>query len=257
MRSPSALLPPPGALSRFIAGACFGAIVLAQSAPAHAHFRLLNPPTWVEEDALGSPQKDAPCGGENGGVPTDVISTYRAGSTIQVTWQETVAHPGHFRIAVARDRSELVDPVVTTSNGNGTTGVSLTAEVATIPAYPVLVDGIFDRTSVAGPEEEPFKVEVTLPEFTCEKCTLQVVQFMANHLPGYFYHHCADVRLIAADAELPLGAGGSSTTAEPSDDVAGEEGGCSMIAGQGGSPLSAAALLLAGLAAALRRRSSN
>ena len=46
-------------------------LVLASGA-ANAHFRLLAPASWIEENQLGDPQKAAPCGGTNAdfGTPT-------------------------------------------------------------------------------------------------------------------------------------------------------------------------------------------
>jgi hypothetical protein len=94
-------------------------------------------------------------------------------------------------------------------------------------AYPVLVDNLFPRDAVLLPAAEPFTTQVTLPDETCESCTLQVIQFMAQHGPGYFYHHCANVRIVAADAELP----------EDDDPATGSTG--SANAGEAGSPSSA------------------
>ena len=49
-----------------------------------------------------------------------------------------------------------------------------------------------------------------LPNISCKKCTLQVVQFMAEHgfnnPGGYSYHHCADLQ-ITADPKKPLDKG--------------------------------------------------
>jgi hypothetical protein len=50
---------------------------------------------------------------------------------------------------------------------------------------------------------------VTLPNISCKRCTLQVIQFMEQHganNPGnYTYHHCAIVE-ITADAKKPIDA---------------------------------------------------
>jgi len=49
-----------------------------------------------------------------------------------------------------------------------------------------------------------------LPNISCAKCTLQIVQWMAAHgvnKPGEFtYHHCADLE-ITADSSKPLDTG--------------------------------------------------
>lgn len=217
-----------------------GASALLVSPAAHAHFTLISPPSWVIEDSLGNPQKLAPCGGDYG-LPSGRVSTYRAGSTITVEWQETVGHPGHFRVSLAADRADLIDPPVITTSGDGVTGNSISASIVDPPVLPVLIDGIFSREGVVDAHEGPFQIDVTLPETTCEKCTLQVIQFMANHEPGFFYHHCADVRLVATDAELPdelpdeimSGVGGSgaaaaagSTSVASAEDA--NEGGCTL-----------------------------
>lgn len=245
-----------------------GLFQLAAPALAHAHFVLKRPAAWIVEDALGNPQKDAPCGGENGGVRSGLVTTYRAGATIEVEWQETVGHPGHFRIALARDRADLEDPAVETTNGDGVTGLSLTAEIMDPPVYPVLLDNVDPRSLVFTPQEEPHIARVQLPNETCELCTLQVIQFMANHVPGYFYHHCADIRIVGADEDVPdtgivvdtlSGAGGASMGGGAGDGGSvgasdeSEGGGCSLEAvGARGSRASLPVLLL-GLAVAARR----
>jgi hypothetical protein len=57
---------------------------------------------------------------------------------------------------------------------------------------------------------EPFEADVQLPNITCAKCTLQVIEFMAEHgynnPGGYSYHHCADVQ-ITADPAKPIDRG--------------------------------------------------
>ena len=69
---------------------------------------------------------------------------------------------------------------------------------------PVLFDGAFVHTTT--PRNTEWKMDVTLPNINCEKCTLQVIEFMAEHGfnvgGGYYYHHCADLQ-ITADPKLP------------------------------------------------------
>jgi len=246
-----------------------GAACLLVSPRAHAHFTLISPTSWVIEDSLGNPQKLAPCGGDYG-LSTERVSTYRAGSTIMVEWQETVGHPGHFRISFAEDRARLIDPAVVTTTGDGVTGNSISAAIMDPPVPPVLLDGLFPREGVVNAHEGPFEVEVTLPEMTCEKCTLQVIQFMANHEPGFFYHHCADVRLVATDAEIPPelpdeivggqgGSGGSgvvgtagSMSVDSAEDA--DEGGCTFTMFGPGKGRAGVPLLMLGIGAMQWRR---
>ena len=60
-----------------------------------------------------------------------------------------------------------------------------------------------DRRFVAG--KGRFAADVALPNINCKKCTIQVVQFMAEHganNPGnYSYHHCAELQIVADPAK--------------------------------------------------------
>src|SRR4029077_17227206 len=78
---------------------------------AWAHFKLLEPASWIEENALGDPQKLGPCGGTsanaakgkaaNAGTPTNAITKVQGGQKLHIKVQETVYHPGHYRISLA------------------------------------------------------------------------------------------------------------------------------------------------------------
>jgi hypothetical protein len=86
---------------------------------AQAHFTLAEPASWlVETNALGDPQKLAPCGGTsaNAGTPTGTVSEAVGGALLHIKLRETVFHPGHYRVALAvKSRDELPpDPEVTT-----------------------------------------------------------------------------------------------------------------------------------------------
>jgi hypothetical protein len=59
--------------------------VLAPSV-ARAHFTLDAPPSWMSQDALGSPQKESPCGNESGGTATYMITAFQPGQTITLKW---------------------------------------------------------------------------------------------------------------------------------------------------------------------------
>jgi hypothetical protein len=168
------------------------ALLLFSARTAEAHFVLLEPATWSSQNSLGDPQKMEPCGGE-GGTPTGDITTYMAGQTITLRWQETIYHPGHWRIALAENRDDFVDPVVTLDNND----VSIGAEIQNPPVAPVLMDGLFMRTG-GGSAGTVFEQEITLPNTACAHCTIQVIQYMQGHgPPNYIYHHCADIEILA------------------------------------------------------------
>jgi hypothetical protein len=255
-----------------------GLFAVTASSNADAHIKLTSPPSWLVEDDLGGPdQKTPPCGTAAEDNESGIVTTFTAGETIDVEWQETVGHPGFFRIAVAEDRDDLVDPPVVTSNGDGVSGQSISATVEE-PDLPVLESGLFPRETVSGAQAAPFRTTVTLPDTACESCTLQVIQFMSQHGPGYFYHHCANIRIVAAGDDgaagaagssstgaagsSSTGAAGSSATGAPSNDLGSDvdddDGGCSLAAGQAGrSPFAAAAFALAGIGAVMARRRSG
>ena len=193
--------------TRFLLGLST-AVLLAPSV-VDAHFTLLAPASWLVENRLGDPQKAGPCGGTSAdaGTPTGTISKVQGGSTLHVKVQETVFHPGHYRIALAvNSRAELpADPEVTTRDSDrGPWSVSAAIQNPVQP--PVLADGLWnhtDRNAIA----QPFETDVTLPNINCEKCTLQIIQFMAEHARNrdgdFSYHHCADLT-ITADPSKPL-----------------------------------------------------
>jgi hypothetical protein len=183
-----------------------GALV---SSGAGAHFKLLEPASWLVEDERGDPQKTAPCGGTlaDEGTPSNVVTEIVGGQKLKISIEETVYHPGHYRIALARSRDALPeDPEVTmkeTERGLR----SASAVIDEDPAPPVLVDGLWPH------EERPtalWETEIDIPNIDCPTCTLQIIQFMADHPGvregGFSYHHCADLS-IAVDPAKPIDSG--------------------------------------------------
>ena len=77
---------------------------------------------------------------------------------------------------------------------------------------PLHADGLFMHH-----EREPTpiecEVEIRVPNINCDRCWLQVIQWMAEHAynnPGACsYHHCAHLK-ITADDSLPLDEGWSA-----------------------------------------------
>jgi hypothetical protein len=186
-----------------------------------AHFKLFEPTSWIIEDDRGDPQKTGPCGGSNfdWGKPSYVINKAIGGQKLHLKIQETIYHPGHYRVALAVNSPTELPPdpkVMTTDTDKGPRSVS--AEIETPPKAPVLADGLFvhaTRPSTCPPAgicSVPgfWEADVQLPNVTCKKCTLQIAQFMAEHAfnnpGGYTYHHCADIQ-ITADPSKPLDKG--------------------------------------------------
>lgn len=228
-------------------------------AEASAHIKLNSPaPRFVY---ASDGQKVGPCGS---GTESGDITEFAPGDQIMVEWQETVNHPGHFRIALDPDGGEdgLEDPT----------------DYDDFDTPNVLEDNIPDNGGAS------FSRLVTLPNVECEKCTLQLIQVMTDKPPwgpeggNDIYYWCADIKISASvpPTSVTTGAGGSgsgdggSSSSTPSSGGSPSNGGASGDGGNGSviqdnsscaaSPAStgtlgmAGALALLGLAAATRRR---
>lgn len=193
---------------RFSALVCVAAAFMI-AGPAWAHFVLMSPEPWLVQNAIGDPQKLAPCGGVTGdpGTPTGKITAMRGGDMLHIKVREAIYHPGHYRVALSvLNRSELPgDPVATTrASPNGP--ISVSAKIDPAPRPPVLADGLFVHETP--PDAGSFwETDIRLPNINCEKCTVQIIQFMEQHgvnPDGEFsYHHCADLK-ITANPALPI-----------------------------------------------------
>lgn len=225
--------------------------VLGLCSVAEAHFVLMSPASGTEQDALGGPQKSAPCGltdsagNPDESTPTGAVTMVQTGSTLTITIKETIFHPGHYRVALAQDVASLpADPLVTA----GATACGSTP-IAPNPTLPLLADGLLLHTSNPGGIVQT--MEVQLPAgFTCTNCVLQVVQFMSNHAlnnpGGCYYHHCAT--LTIADDAVPLVDAGNV----PGE--LGDDGGCCSADGAPPYPAGFAAVVLGALLLRRRRR---
>jgi hypothetical protein len=194
----------------------FGVMMAATlSAVADAHFVLVQPAASLVQNRLGDPQKIGPCGGvsanpgrgtpANPGVPSGAVTNVKGGTDLPLLVHESIFHPGHYRVALARTAEQLPkDPEVTvTQTEKGPRSQS--AVIQNPPAPPVLLDGIFAHT------ERPtqnFETVVPIPNINCPTCILQVIEFMADHPGiavdgGHSYHHCAILN-ITADPGKPI-----------------------------------------------------
>jgi MYXO-CTERM domain-containing protein len=200
MRSVSAFL---------LSGGAAAALFLTASS-VFAHIDLLNPPARyvVNRANGGGGSKECPCGGPVDQIDSNRIcdvpaaqshdpnrstkvSTYEAGSTITVRMEEYVNHSGRFRVAFDPDGADLTD-----FNSN------------------ILMDVADDKGT------QVYEFQVTLPNMTCENCTLQVIQDMNGNTttpvkdpaPDSTYYTCADIRLV------PPGTMGTNTDPDPGND---------------------------------------
>lgn len=236
-----------------------GLVLLPTTAAAHIHLTFPTPRT----DAPTGDQKVEHCGTTNWvrADHPDRTSVFAPGSTITVTWLETINHPGYYRIAVQPNGETFGIPPAAPGrckgNINCPAGVTdcdfpTVSQEGTDPANGsiVLVDRIADGMLSA---------QVTLPNIECTNCTLQLIQVMTDKCPyttdalsDDLYFKCADITLSASapdagpqptpDAGAPPDDAGNGNN--NGNDVGG--GGCSTGAGAG---LAAIAAL-----AGLRRR---
>jgi len=178
-------------------------------APEPVHFKLLEPISWIVEDQRGDPQKAGPCGGSNTnwGEPSFAVNDATGGELLHIKVQETIYHPGHYRIALAVNSPNELPPDPEAVTREGDRGpISVSGAIQDPPVPPVLVDGLWYHTERPA-SMQTYETDVRLPNIDCERCTLQVIQFMNEHgvnNPGMFtYHHCA-IMHITANPALPI-----------------------------------------------------
>jgi len=179
---------------------------------AEAHFKLLEPNSWIVEDQRGDPQKAGPCGGTNTdqGTPSNAVNEATGGQKIHIKVTETIYHPGHYRIALSTNGHQGLpadEDVQTTEGARGPQSVSATIMSPVKP--PILADDLWPHTERPA-ANATYETDVQLPNINCPKCTLQITEFMAQHgynnPGGYIYHHCAEYK-ITADRSKPLDTG--------------------------------------------------
>jgi MYXO-CTERM domain-containing protein len=170
------------------------AVFLLSALPALAHIKLTSPESWQVTDSLGNPQKTAPCG--EAGTASNVVTTVEAGSQLSVEWTDTIFHPGHYRISIAPNQGDFVDPVPVVNAGN-----CESAAIESTPTLPTIADGVYPHTTGSSGMARAYSI--TVPMMSCANCTLQLVQFMASHAPPCFYHQCATLRIVLPDAGTP------------------------------------------------------
>ncbi|HVX97922.1 MAG TPA: SCE4755 family polysaccharide monooxygenase-like protein [Polyangia bacterium] len=228
--------------------------LLGLTGTAQAHFNLMSPASWATLNPGGSPQKSFPCGETDSAtvplqaVATKTVTPFKPGDTVTVTVQETVMHPGWYRVVLATgDRSTLPpDPQVTagttpcgTVNYGAKTIVGLKPQDP--PVFPVLADGmLFHTTALSGPQTFSVKLPTNV---TCDKCTLQIVEFMSDHGQnnpgGCFYHHCADISIHGATTDAgtsnDAAIDAAHDAATDSGAAGGSTGGTSGAAGTSGA----------------------
>src|SRR5258705_2546000 len=149
-------------------------LMIAVPAVMHAHFKLLEPASWLIEDNRGDPQKAGPCGETNtdNGKQSYIIGKAVGGQKLHLKVQETIYHPGHYRVALAvNSPTELpLDPdTTTTESDRGPWSVS--AVIQNPAKIPVLSDGFFVHATRPTGAMEPWEADVQLANSNCRTGT--------------------------------------------------------------------------------------
>jgi uncharacterized membrane protein YgcG len=186
-------------------------VLVLLSGTASAHITMTSPTPRTTEN------KTAPCGA--GATRGTKVAAFAPGETITVEWDETVDHPGHYRIAFDNDGDDVF---VNPNNPNDN--------------FPfTLMEPIADK--VGG----HYTQKITLPTTPCSNCTLQLMQIMTTQVPyNSFYYQCADITIGEGGGGGDGGGGGGGGV---------DGGGCSTRSGSGAGAI----MLLAGLVARRRR----
>jgi len=187
---------------------------------ALAHANLVNPVPRADEDI-----KTAPCGA----APAAPIVTYRPGEMVMIEWEETIDHPGHYRLTLSPDG---------------------------IDGFPqiILEDNIPDIDGAVPAGGRQFNRMEMVPNRMCDRCTLQLMQSMEeNPAQPTYYYSCADIRIGmggagTGDGGMNGGGGGDGGAGLDDDEearmIGPTPGVCSVAVGRrSGVPLSAAMLL--------------
>ena len=146
------------------------AALVAVPATAAAHIELTNPEPRTLE------LKQPSCG-LTGSTRSANPTVYAPGETITVTWDETINHPGHYRISFDLEGEDFTIPP-------DFDDTSLDENVL----FDMIPDGTGSK-------------QITFPDQECETCTLQVIQMMTDKPPygdgNDIYFQCADIALRA------------------------------------------------------------
>lgn len=116
--------------------------------------------------------KVGPCGGYARVAAPAVL---QGGQTITVTWEETIYHPGRFEFYFS---------------SQGDANFTFLKSV--------------DNNQQGLPLPHQFSTTLTLPNVSCNGCTFQMIQVMAeNPAAPTYYYSCADMQLTASGAATP------------------------------------------------------
>lgn len=148
-------------------------IFIAYRETGHSHARMKSDTTIMPRSSSDS-LKSGPCGGL---AKSPNPKTLSPGATITINWEETINHPGRFEFYFS-----------TANDSNFTL-------LKTVP----------DNSNATNDLPHQFNTTITLPNVSCDNCTLQMIQVMTDRNPPSNYYSCADIRLSQSSGapEIP------------------------------------------------------
>lgn len=188
------------------------------AAVAIAHVGIEDPPPRYPSDGYYN-NKACPCGvGTNDSLCSDTsnqsdpnrsttVTVYNAGETITISAHEVIGHSGRWRVAFDSDGADLAD---------------FNANILLDVEDPPGSDGNVGQGDL-------WEFVVTLPNISCDNCTLQLLQIMNGNTTDPVpdptgqstYYQCADIELIggASTGDTGTQTGGTDTASTINTDT--------------------------------------
>ena len=91
------------------------AVLTVAPAPLVAHFKLVEPASWIVESERRSPEVGALRRHPNAKM-SSAVTKVTGGSLLHLKVVETIYHPGHYRVALAVNSREELPPDPKTNN---------------------------------------------------------------------------------------------------------------------------------------------
>ena len=161
------------------------ALLLGSLAPlsAFAHAGLVSPESRDNNPQSGTSIKTGPCGPNAPG--SGPRARFVPGSTVEITFRETINHPGHFILSLSMASDQGFAPVS-----------GLTQNGAAVAADNIPHNAGAPQPSFASPRMYT-GLMWTVPNTPCAGCTLQLIQVMTDRNPPTNYYSCADIEIVA------------------------------------------------------------
>lgn len=200
----------------------FGLTPLLGAATAHAHVDMISPTPRLGGQAGNTQLKTKPCGQTTNKRTTDKVTTYTPGQKVEIKMKEYIDHPGYFAVAFDPDGDDNFPfPIANMDKVVAATDDPKAKFPLSATVLGVRTDKD-DGNCSAGANKE-CTLSITIPNMTCQNCTLQLIQFMYDKLNNNnddeYYYQCADIKIEGTPAGGSggggaggaAGAGGSAT----------------------------------------------